>query len=236
MKRMVFLMVAAALLLLVPSVFGQNTTMYFNGGYQGSNWTYGSETVGTGFYDGSINGVQVGPSQSGGPGMVCDDFNDNIHSGETWTANAINASALNSSNIGQTLFGASIGLTGYTELAYLVNQLFTTPNPSGATQAAYSEAIWALGGGLAASSLTGQALTFYNSAKSMYASGQISLAQFANLWIYTPNPQGPGEAQEMWGLVAVPEGGAAMLYLLLAGVSCFGAMWVRSRRHDGARA
>ena len=229
MKRTMFLEVAAALLLLVPSVFGQNTTMYFNGGYQGSNWTYNNETVGTGFYDGSINGVQVGPGQPGGLGMVCDDFKDNVYSGETWTANGINAASLNSSNMGQTLFGTAIGLQGYSELAYLVNQMVTT-NPNADSQAAYSEALWALTGGVSPGDLTGQALTLYNTAVSLYTSGQISLSQFANLWIYTPNPRGPAQAQEMWGQVAVPEGGAALEYLLLAGLSCFGAMFWRSRR------
>ena len=106
----------AGLLLFAPLCFGQNATMYFNGGYQGSNWTYGNETVGTGFYDGSINGVAVGPGQPGGLGMICDDFRDNIYSGETWTANAVNASTLTSSNLGQTLFGTSIGLTGYQQV------------------------------------------------------------------------------------------------------------------------
>jgi hypothetical protein len=231
MKR-ALLLVVAALVFCVPSVIGQNTTMNFNGGYQGSNWTYGSETVGTGFYDGSINGVQVGPGQPGGAGMICDDFNDTVTAGETWTASGISASSLNSSNLAQTLFGTTIGLKGYTELAYLVNQMFTT-SPNSASQAAYSEAIWALTGGVLPSKLTGQALTLYNTAISLYTSGKISLTQFAGLWIYTPNPRGPGEAQEMWGMVAVPEGGAALAYLFLAGLACFGAMFLRSRRQVG---
>jgi hypothetical protein len=231
MKKTVFLVVATVAFC-VSSVCGQNTNMYFNGGYQGDNWNYNGETVGTGFYNGSINGVQVGPGQPGGPGMICDDFDDNVYSGEHWTANGINAANLNSSNIGQTLFGTGIGLQGYTELAFLVNQMFTT-NPTGALQAAYSEAIWALTGGVNPLSLTGQALADYNLAKTMYTSGQISLTQFANLWIYTPNPRGPGQAQEMWGIVPVPEGGAAMAYLLLAGLCCFGAMFQRSRRQIG---
>jgi len=230
MKRTVFLMVAAALVFLVPSVLGQNTAMYFNGGYQGSNWTYNGETVGTGFYDGSINGVQVGPGQPGGPGMICDDFSHNIYSGESWTANGINASSL-ASNLGQTLYGATLGfkqaLVIYTQVAYLVNQMFTTPNLTGDKQAAYSEAIWALTGGVDKSTLTGDALTFYNQA----LGANVSLTQYANLWLYTPSPLGqPGQAQEMWGLVPVPEGGTAMAYLLLAGFSCCGAMLLRSRR------
>jgi hypothetical protein len=223
------LLSGAALLLFVPFVLGQNTNMSFNGGYQGSNWTYGNETVGTGFYDGSINGVQVGPGQSSA-GMICDDFRDNIYSGETWTANAINASTL-TSNIGQTLFGGSIGLAGYQEAAYLVYQMFTT-SPNAATQAAYSEAIWALtGSGVDPSKLTGLALTLYNCVK---AGGEtLSASQLASLWIYTPTVPGGKNAQEMWGMVPVPEGGAALGYLFLAGLSCFGAMFVRSRRQIG---
>lgn len=228
MKKSLFLFFTATLLC-VPSVLGQNTNMSFNGGYQGSNWTYGGETVGTGFYDGSINGTQVGPGQSS-PGMICDDYRDNIYSGETWTANAINASSL-ASNIGQTLFGGSIGLTGYQEVAYLVYQMFTT-NPNAATQAAYSEAIWALtGSGVDPKALTGLALTLYNNVK---AGGEtLTASQLASLWIYTPNPRGPNEAQEMWGMVPVPEGGATLGYLLVAGLCCFGTMFLRSRRQIG---
>lgn len=232
MKKSVFLFFAAALLF-VPSVLGQNTNMSFNGGYQGSNWTYNGETVGTGFYDGSINGVAVGPGQPGGPGMICDDFKDNITSGETWTANAINASSLTSSNIGQTLFGTSIGVVGYQEAAYLVYQMFTT-SPDAATQAAYSEAIWALtGSGVDPSKLNTTAWKLYNDVKG--GGETLTSSQLASLWIYTPNPLGPNQAQEMWGRVAVPEGGAALGYLFLAGLCCFGAMFLRSRQIGSVR-
>jgi len=226
MKKSVFLLVAAALLF-VPSVLGQNTNMSFNGGYQGSNWTYGNETVGTGFYDGSINGVQVGPGQSS-PGMICDDFRDNIYSGETWTANAISASTL-TSNIGHTLFGG-LGVAVYQQVAYLVYQMFTT-SPNADTQAAYSQAIWALtNSGVDPSKLTGLALTFYNGVKG--GSEILSSSQLASLWIYTPTVPGGNNAQEMWGMVPVPvpEGGAALGYLFMAGICCFGAVFLRSRR------
>ncbi len=228
MNKTIVLAISAALLLLVPCAFGQNTNMYFNGGYQGSNWTYGSETVATGFYDGSINGVNVGPGPAGQtPGMICDDFKDNITTGESWTATAINASTI-SSNLGGLLFGSSIGVTGYTEVAYLVYQMFNPLTPlSPATEAAYSEAIWALTGGVSVSALTGQALTFYNNAKAGWSS--MTSAELATLWIYTPNPRGPNEAQEMWGEVPVPEGGSALAYLLLAGIFCFTAIF-RSRK------
>ena len=232
MKKLVFLSVAVLLFSSVPLALGQNTNMSFNGGYQGSNWNYGGETVGTGFYDGSINGVAVGPGQPGGLGMICDDFRDNVFSGETWTANAINASSLTSSNLSQTLFGTSIGVVGYQEVAYLAYQMFTT-GPSATTQAAYSEAIWALtGSGVDPSKLTGLALTLYYNVN---AGGEtLTGSQLASLWIYTPNPRGPNQAQEMWGRVAVPEGGSDLGYLFLAGLCCFGAMFARSRRQIGS--
>ena len=222
----------AAMAFFVPSVLGQVVNMSFNGGYQGSNWTYGSETVGTGFYDGSINGVQVGPGQPGGPGMICDDFKDNIYAGETWTANAINASTL-SSNIGSTMFGSTIGVTGYQEVAYLVYQMFNTPGITSATEAAYSEAIWALtNSGVTPSKLTGLAASLY---AGVIGGGEtLTTAQLGTLWIYTPTVPGGNNAQEMWGEVSVPEGGATFGYLFLAGLCCFGAMFLRSRQQAGS--
>jgi hypothetical protein len=226
------LLSGAALLLFVPFVLGQDTNMSFNGGYQGSNWTYGSETVGTGFYDGSINGSQVGPQPGASSlGMICDDFRDNVYAGETWTATAISAGSLTSSNIGQTLFGSSIGLAGYQEVAFLVYQMFTT-NPNAATQAAYSEAIWALtGSGVAVSALKAQgglAWALYLAVTS--GTEKLTQSQLAGLWIYTPTVPGGKNAQEMWGLVPVPEGGAALGYVFLAGIACFGAILFKGRR------
>src|SRR5271165_2487125 len=113
MKRILLLMVAAAFLLSVSFAFGQNVPMYFNGSYQGNN----ALGAGTGFYDGTINGVNVGPGYSS-PGMICDDYFDHIAGGDSWTATGYQVSALNAGNIGKTLFGGLIGLAGYTQLAY----------------------------------------------------------------------------------------------------------------------
>lgn len=237
--RNISLIVLLALICCAPGAFAQNTNMYFNGGFQGNVWCGGPEgCAGTGFYDGSINNVNVGPSQPGGPGYICDDYWDNVTSGEKWTASGVNVATLNSSNIGQTLFGAgmstSAALSLYAELAYIVNQMFTTPNLSSAAQASYSEALWYLSSltlpaakQLSWASLDSMAQGFVTTALSHAGD---SLSKYANLWLYTPNPKGPGQAQEMWGLVAVAEGGAAALYLLFAMFSCFGAMFFRSRR------
>jgi hypothetical protein len=63
------------------------------------------------------------------------------------------------------------------------------------------------------------------------------LASLTNLWILTPNPLtgvGSGEPQEMFTL-AVPEGGAAILYLLLAVLACGGAIFFGRRKQFGAQ-
>jgi len=218
-----------ALCFALPAL-AQNSTLSFNGGYQGAVWCGGSEgCVATGFYDGSINGVQVGPGQPGGPGMICDDYNHNIVAGENWTANGIDVANLNSSNIDSTQFGKQLGTSAiqvYTELAYLVNQMFTT-NPNATNQAFYSEALWYLTGGVTQGQIQNtQAWAYVQAAIAFFNNGG-SLSQFANLMLYTPTNQGSTGPQEMWGEVAALEGGAAWTYLLLAGVACFGAVFFR---------
>jgi hypothetical protein len=234
MKRILF-SAAVTLIFLASFAAAQNTNMYFNGSTQGDVYCGGSDgCVYTGYYDGSINNVNVGPGQPGGPGMICDDYYDNITSGERWTANGVQVSTLNSSNITQALFGADTfnGYTGvqlYAQLAYVVNQMFTT-NPTTAQLSAFSQALWYITGGLTWSSISTAAQAYVTAAINYASGNNFSLSQYTSLWLYTPNPRGPNEAQEMWGMVPVPEGGAALLYLLLAVASCFGAMFFRRQR------
>ena len=57
------------------------------------------------------------------------------------------------------------------------------------------------------------------------------MSQYSNLWVLTPSATnydtGKKVGQEVW--IDVPEGGAAFLYLLLAGGICFGAMFLNRR-------
>ena len=184
----------------------------------------------TGFYDGSINGVNVGPGNSS-PGMICDDYGDNIYGGEHWTANGYQVSALNTGNIGNTLFGNDhgFGVAGYTQLAYLANLMFSTNANNGAELSSISQALWYL----TSTALTGQhirvAWTLDDGAKSLISYVQNNtlpaLSTYTGLYLYT-QPFSPAGVQEMWGQIPVPEGGAPLMYLLLAGVSCFGAMFL----------
>lgn len=211
----------------------------FTGGYT-TTFANSDGDFGAGIYSANINGA---PSASG---IICDDYKDDITSGETWKANAIQVSTLNSSNIGNTLFGNNnsnlgtigIGLSGYAEVASLVSMMFgnisTYGSVTGVTQSELSSAIWyitANPGGIPG--LDANALALVAAVKTAFAgntsAAQAYLSTLTNLWILTPTPQGPGEPQEMW-TVSVPEGGAALLYLLLAGVSCVGAMFLNSRR------
>lgn len=248
MKKNLLLTVGAAFLFSVSSAFAQvgNVPMYFNGGYQGNNWNSGGSegTVATGFYDGSINNVNVGPGQSS-PGMICDDFYDNITANEHWTATGYQASAFNSTTINNTLFGSATGwhtvfgisgLQGYAALAYLANAMFTNAVGNSALQSYISQAMWyltsaAIGQPIGGLNLDSQALSWV--AAALAASYNDPLSMYTNLYLYT-KPFDPNGPQEMWGEVAVaaPEGGAALMYLLLGGVTCFGAMFY-SRRQAG---
>ncbi len=243
MKRILLLAVGVAFVFSVSSAFAQvgNTPMYFNGNYQGDNWYGGPEGgVGTGFYDGSINNVNVGPGQSS-PGMICDDYYDNITSGEHWTATGYQVSAFNSTNIDNTLFGAAMGwetvfhisgLQGYSALAFLANDMFTSAVGNSALQSSISQALWyitseAIGKGFPLGDLDSTAQGLVAAA---LAACNDPLSMYSNLYLYT-QPFDPNGPQEMFGevVVAAPEGGAALMYLLLGGITCFGAMFYSRR-------
>ena len=118
--------VALALCLVPVAVAQTSVSVSFDGTYSAVSCIGPEGCVGAGLYGGTINGVNVGAGQSV-PGMICDDYFDNITAGQTWNANGVNAASLTASNIGSlTLFGASIGVAGYTEVAYLANLMLTS--------------------------------------------------------------------------------------------------------------
>jgi hypothetical protein len=218
----------AALCLALPA-FGQTANVIFNGADPSDQVWNG---VYAGVYDATVTGA-VNTNK-----VICDDYNNEVTGGESWTATVLYASKLNASNIDNTMFGAAIGLTGYTELAYLVNLEFT-PGGGGYTVAELNSAIWAItsgGAGGPASWVNWNQLD--SNAKSLVAwletnVGTLSLSSYGNLFILTPVSTTSPMTQEFWG---VPEGGAALLYLLLAGLACFGAMRFSSKKEFGIRA
>jgi hypothetical protein len=145
---------------------------------------------------------------------------------------------LTSSNIGKTLFGNSIGLDGYAEVATLVSMMFSGGTTYGAikgiTQAELASAIWDITtkGGIWGLDATARALVaaVENAFGSNTSKAQSYLATLTNLWILTPSKLGPGEPQEMWTEnLPVPEGGAALMYLLLAALFCGWSFYLRDR-------
>ena len=219
MKRILLLIVGAALLFAVSSAFGSNTSITFVDSLSTYGDNYGNDR--TGLYGAVINGQNTQ--------MICDDYYHNISNNQQWSANGINAADLNASNIGMTQFGAAGGLQLYTEVAFLVGQMYAnSSNPS--AMSLISQAIWNITTPSAApaNSYTTLAVAFFNTY------GVAGLKQFANLWVYTPVDRSPGGPQEMWSLMPVPEGGEALVYLLLAGISCFGAMFYVRRQKAAA--
>ena len=242
MKRATLLTVAVGMLIFASSSFGQVPLTFT--GWDGSSWNGG----GTGFYYGSVNGTPVGPGDTS-PGYFCDDFSHEIQQPESWNANAFQVSNLltNWSTLGsQTVFGTALGANGFTdylEMAILVKAAFGGTLGSlggiGATVDDLSEVLWCITGGpgnCASSGTNAMSANAYSLLQWIQANHSgMSLSQFANLFLYVPIPGSQtgslGTPQEMWG--NVPEGGAALLYLLLAGASCFGAMFFRSRDQIG---
>jgi len=153
--------------------------------------------------------------------LICDDALDNVNMGQKW-----NATTETFSNLNGALFLNGKGqqqVTAYEEAGWLVQQIF---NNLGNAKVAgeYQYALWDLfdpgfsntsgtlsngepGADLSAaeqSVVNADLLAAENA--SNYASSS-ALAYDANLVIYTPTPQGPGEPQEFFGVdpPAAPE-------------------------------
>jgi hypothetical protein len=235
----------AALCLALPA-HGQNsiTLTGVNGSTSGGDLcsaASGCEDVYTGVYYSTVDNTANTPT-------ICDDFNHNVTIGETWNASAVNTSSLNSTNILQLEFGSGangqIASVVYAEVATLVSGIFNGTATfgtgagaiTGVTQTDLSEAIWDITtpGGISGISKNAGLLVTYVEGLFGSDTSKAALAYLngLNLWILTPSPNnGP---QEFWApggpSYNIPEGGSALLYLLLAGVSCFGAMFFRSQK------
>ena len=225
--------------------FGQQAVKVTLGNVNGDpiDYSIGGLDVYAGIYGGTANLTGVIP------GIVCDDFKDEVGVPSSWGATAYQVSTLGGSNlITDVLYGgAHTGYSvapatpaaAYAEVAYLVNMMF---NPTDtATQGLISEAIWSITDpGLSG---TGSAAYLVTDAQNYATSTSDNLSQYSNLYILTPSTIGTG--QEMWIQVPspspgstplisnVPEGGTALIYLLLAGATCFGAVYFNSRSRLG---
>jgi len=211
--------VALALLCMAPCAFAGSLTL-------------------TGAGNNVMDNVYVGPyyanvSGFGNSAVICDDFADESYIGNSW-----NFTGNNFSTLGSALWGNQTNK--YDEAAWLTLQMLSlNGNPSNATQVGYiSYAIWSLFDSNALNGLTtgpnGQ-LAGVDVWLSNVPSN-LNPGQFANFLILTPQgcTSGPGSCPGQEFMMLVPEGGSAAMYLLLAGLLCFGAMLFRHRRQLGS--
>lgn len=159
--------------------------------------------------------------------LLCDDFNDDIINGESWTANVNSLQAIAANNsLGQMTANTSIaGLTSttqaYYEAAWLFGQLGANPTEQHAASINY--AIWQLFStsalGNTPAPLEGNAGTPDTVAYWLNQAGQqtFNSSEFGNIVVYTyvpgtpilNGPSGSPRPQEFFG--SVPEPSALLL-------------------------
>jgi hypothetical protein len=204
---------AIALLCFVPSAFANS----------------GSLTL-TGAGNNVMNNVYVGPyyatvNGAANTAVICDDFADDSVVGHSWNFNTNNFSTL-----GTALWGNQT--KNYEAAAWLTVQMLSlNGNPSNNTQVGYlSFAIWSLFDKSALAGLTSVQLAGVN-AWLAKVPGNLTLAMFSNFVILTPQGCTPGSCPGQEFLeMTMPDGGSSVMYLLLAGMACFGAIFFRGRQ------
>ncbi len=190
--------------------------------------------------------------------VICDDYKDVTYINQNNTYNQVSANSIIAANgVGGVWNSVNGNGAKYAAAAYLALQIYgssgltqqyynwalwaffdpsdalATMNSNGVTQAGCQAIFGSMGwgGGKCIGGTSGFIGDANNKGWGAYMAGA-----FNNLALYTPqNGQGTGwcgtpgscKAQEFFGLV--PEGGAALLYLLLAGVTCFGAIFYSRR-------
>jgi hypothetical protein len=244
----VFLWVGIAALSMVPWAIAQNVTLTSAG-----NNVYDGIYVSP--YYATVNGAPNTP-------IVCDDFGDESKLPSNWSATVVSFSAISPTDTSWGLAGGTLtqyNAVAYLTLQILQQ----TPGSTGQIINTFADwAVFdpsGVAGYLTSHPLTTGILTtaalctdIFGTAGcsgtwSMSNGGLLASAYTAsvpgggyNLQVISPDITGsnsicPAEkgcaAQEF--IATVPEGGAALAYLLLAGLFCFGAMFLRSRRQIG---
>ena len=204
---------AVALLCFAPCAFADSPSLTLTGA--GNNVM---DNVYVGPYYATVNGVA-------NTAVICDDFADDSVIGHSW-----NYTANNFSTLGNALWGNQ--LANYEGAAWLTVQMLSlNGNSNNATQVGYlSYAIWSLFDKAALNGLNSTQLAGVDAwlAKIPH---NLTPSQFANFIILTPNGCTPGTCPGQEFLeMTMPEGGSAAMYLVFAGLACFGAMRFRRRR------
>jgi len=204
-----------ALLCFAPSAFADGGSLTLTGA--GNNIM---NNVYVGPYYATVNGVA-------NTAVICDDFEDDSVVGHTWSFNTNNFSTL-----GSALWGNQTA--NYESAAWLTLQMLSLDgNPSNKTQVGYlSFAIWSLFDKGALAGLTPAQLAGVN-AWLAKVPGNLTTAMFSNFAILTPQGCTPGSCpgQEFLELT-VPDGGSNAMFLFMAGLACFAAIFLRGRRQS----
>jgi hypothetical protein len=204
--------VAVACLWFVPSAFADSGLTLTGAGNNVMNNVY------VGPYYATVNGVA-------NTAVICDDFADDSVVGHSW-----NFTGNNFSTLGSALWGAQTN--NYDAAAWLTLQMLSlNGKPGNATQVGYlSFAIWSLFDTSALNSLSSTQLAGVNAWLGKVPLN-LSPSQFSNFLILTPQgcTNGPGSCPGQEFFMMVPEGGSAAMYLLLAALSCCGALRFRRR-------
>jgi hypothetical protein len=235
------LMLCTMALYLVPTGWAQTVELQLDN--PASNNVMDNEYVGP--YD-AQNLTSGGSTQ-----IICDDFYNQSSTNPTnYTVNSF--STLGNTLFGSALLGAGFSMsavtTFYEEAAWLAVGMI---GQNSMQQGYYSYAVWAIfdpfgvaqwlsqhDGSAACNAVFGAGSWGYHGCSAgtgglvgsaEKASSTFTLAQFANVRIFTPqNCKNGCQGQEFFQIVAA-EGGTTAAYLMLAGLACFGAVFFRSR-------
>jgi len=238
MKRLLLLMMATAVVLSAACAFGQTETLYLNDPPSNNSW----DGIYTGAY--SFTNVATGANQQ----MICDDFADE----QTYAQTTFTVSSFG--NWTNTMYGNLSNATQlYEEAAYLA--ITGVLASTGLAQSYYNFALWAVfqpgnvlsyltsvGDNAACNAVFGSNCGtvnlnhpggFLGTAQQNYNNGSVN---YSSVTILTPvgcshSDGGNCNSGSNFGqeFLLVPEGGAAATYLLMAGLSCLGAMWLRNQ-------
>ena len=196
----------------------------------------------TGLNSASLNGVYTEPynAQIGSmPAIVyCDDFYDDVNTGQVWQATVTNMSSLSTTSLDTTLMfhdsTAATQASNYMAAAWLAEQIAGQNQHLSAGQLTAEQESYALWYVFDPDSLIGLSSTDYNAALTDYNDALAAVADdtpadFSKVNIYTPLDDTPGSAgsQEYLSVDAPEPGTLGLMAMGLAGL-----FWMARRRRQ----
>ncbi len=160
--------------------------------------------------------------------LMCDDYNHMTSPPETWTANTLDVTDLNGSNVLNLNFPGA-GVTGYLEASYLFEEEVDAYDASNSdSDGLYNWAVWDL---LTNSDISGahldsgqetQVQIYLDDAEAL--GGTLTPSDFPDMVIYTPTDMSGGGPQEFFGYVPEPS------TVALLGIGTVGLLGRRRKR------